>query len=156
MARSTLALLAVAGLASAGSLLAPRQDNETKPAVDITALSKNVSATTGSGAVSAAGTLAPFGGIGVGCGINWAEGQSFGGGLQSGSEAFGLGGGFTITKDTMNIGLGIGINPINFNSSVSYEASTNGTVSLVFTSTSAIKCEETTVDGVKGVKCTST
>ncbi|KAK1638656.1 hypothetical protein BDP81DRAFT_459341 [Colletotrichum phormii] len=144
MARSTFALLAVAGLASAGSLMAPRQDNETKAAVDITALNKNVSATSGSGAVSAAGTLAPFGGIGVG------------GGLQSGSEAFGLGGGFTITKDTMNIGLGIGINPINFNSSVSYEASTNGTVSLVFTSTSAIKCEETTVDGVKGVKCTST
>lgn len=86
MARSTLTLLAVAGLASAGSLLTPRQDNETKPAVEITALNKNVSATSGSGAVSAAGTLAPFGGIGVGCGINWAEGQSFGGKFSSNEE----------------------------------------------------------------------
>ncbi|OHE91267.1 hypothetical protein CORC01_13425 [Colletotrichum orchidophilum] len=156
MARLILALLAVTGLASAGSTLASRKDTETKPEVDITALTKNVSATSGTGAVSAAGTLPPFGAIGVGCGINWAEGQSFGGGLQSGSEAFGLGGGFTITKDNMNIGLGIGINPINFTSSVSYEASTNGSVSLVFTATTAIKCEETTVNGVKGVKCTST
>ncbi|WYZ34132.1 hypothetical protein EsH8_I_000408 [Colletotrichum jinshuiense] len=151
MARSTLAVLALAGLAAAGTL-APRQDNETAPAVDITALTKNVSATTGTGAVSAAGTLQPFGGIGVGCGINWAEGQSFGGGLQSGSESFGLGGGFTITKDTMNIGLGIGINPINFNSSLNFVASTNGTVDLFFTSTSQIKCEEATVDGVKGTQ----
>lgn len=78
MARSTLAALVLVGLAAAGTL-APRQDNETAPAVDITALTKNVSATTGTGAVSAAGTLQPFGGIGVGCGINWAEGQSFGG-----------------------------------------------------------------------------
>ncbi|OLN96047.1 hypothetical protein CCHL11_03349 [Colletotrichum chlorophyti] len=155
MARS-IALLTLAGIASA-SAVAPRQgQNESPPAVDITALSQNVSATSGTGAVSAAGTLQPFGGIGVGCGINWAEGQSFGGGLQSGSEAFGLGGGFTVTKDTMNIGLGIGINPINFTSSVAYEASTNGTVSLVFTSTTPIKCEETTVNGVKGVRCTST
>ncbi|KAF6814765.1 hypothetical protein CPLU01_14318 [Colletotrichum plurivorum] len=156
MVRSLVNLLALAGLASASAgTLAPRQQNDSAPAVDITALNKNVSATAGTGAVSAAGTLSPFGGIGVGCGINWQEGASFGGGLQSGSESFGLGGGFTITKDTMNVGLGIGINPINFNSSVNYEASTNGTVSLIFTSTTPIKCEETTVDGVKGVKCTS-
>ncbi|KAF4827321.1 hypothetical protein CGCTS75_v008345 [Colletotrichum tropicale] len=152
MVNSFVKLFAFAGLASAG-ILSPRQN--TTPAVDITALTKNVTATSGTGAVSAAGTLSPFGGIGVGCGINWAEGQSFGGGLQSGSDSFGLGGGFTITKDTMNIGLGIGINPIKFNSSVNYEASTNGTVTMTFTSTTAIKCEETTVDGVKGVKCTS-
>lgn len=38
------------------------------------------------------------------------------GGLQSGSESFGLGGGFTITEKTMTIGLGIGVNgPLSFN-----------------------------------------
>ncbi|KAL0939679.1 uncharacterized protein CTRU02_206289 [Colletotrichum truncatum] len=151
---SSAAFLLFAGLASAG-ILAPRQQQNETAAVDITALNKNVTATSGSGAVSAAGTLSPFGGIGVGCGINWAEGQSFGGGLQSGSDSFGLGGGFTITKDKMNIGLGIGVNPIKFNSNVNFEASTNGTVSLVFASTGTMKCEETTTaDGLKGVKCT--
>lgn len=76
MVNSFVKLFAFAGLASAG-ILSPRQN--TTPAVDITALTKNVTATSGTGAVSAAGTLSPFGGIGVGCGINWAEGQSFGG-----------------------------------------------------------------------------
>ncbi|GJC77557.1 hypothetical protein ColLi_00395 [Colletotrichum liriopes] len=169
-------LLGLAGLAST-ELLGPRQDavnNETKAAVDITALNKNVSATSGTGAVSAAGTLKPFGGIGVGCGINWAEGKSYGalselefgldafmrktrgGGLQSGSESFGLGGGFTITEETMTIGLGIGVNgPLSFNTTVNYEASTNGSASVIFTSTNEIKCQETTVNGLKGFQCTS-
>lgn len=39
--------------------------------------------------------------------------------------------------------------------SLNFVASTNGTVDLFFTSTSQIKCEEATVDGVKGVRCTS-
>ncbi|KAK2021758.1 hypothetical protein LX32DRAFT_646129 [Colletotrichum zoysiae] len=151
MVRSVCALVALAGLASAG--LAPRSDT---PAVDITTLSKNVSATSGTGAVSAAGTLEPFGTIGVGCGINWAEGKSFGGGLQTGSDAFGLGGGFTVTEDTMTVGLGIGVNiPQSFNTSVSYVASRNGTASITFTSTKGVTCKETTVDGVKGFQCTS-
>ncbi|GKT43376.1 uncharacterized protein ColSpa_03557 [Colletotrichum spaethianum] len=158
MVRSIFALLALAGLASA-ERLSPRQgtvNDETKPAVYITALNKNVSATSGTGAVSAAGTLEPFGGIGVGCGINWAEGKSYGGGLQSGSESFGLGGGFTITEETMTIGLGIGVNgPLSFNTTVDYEASTNGSASVIFTSTNDIKCQETTVNGLKGFKCTS-
>ncbi|KZL78727.1 hypothetical protein CT0861_03749 [Colletotrichum tofieldiae] len=151
-------VLGLVGLAST-ELLGPRQDavnNETKVVVDITALNKNVSATSGTGAVSAAGTLKPFGGIGVGCGINWAEGKSYGGGLQSGSESFGLGGGFTITEETMTIGLGIGVNgPLSFNTSVNYEASTNGSASVIFTSTNEIKCQETTVNGLKGFQCTS-
>lgn len=67
MSRLALTFLSLAGLAAA--------------AVDITALNKNVSATSGTGAVSAAGTLEPFGGVGVGCGINWAEGESYGGGF---------------------------------------------------------------------------
>ncbi|KAK2049665.1 hypothetical protein LZ31DRAFT_572556 [Colletotrichum somersetense] len=151
MVRSICTLVALAGLASAG--LAPRSDT---PAVDITTLSKNVSATSGTGAVSAAGTLEPFGKIGVGCGINWAESTSFGGGLQAGSDAFGLGGGFTVTEDTMTIGLGIGVNiPQSFNTSVSYVASTNGTAIVTFTSTKGVTCQETTVDGVKGFQCTS-
>lgn len=47
--------------------------------VQIVALSKNVTATGGTGQLSAAGTLEPFGGIGLGCGINWEENSSFGG-----------------------------------------------------------------------------
>ncbi|KAJ0164367.1 hypothetical protein CTA2_1168 [Colletotrichum tanaceti] len=144
-------------------------------AVDITSLNRNVSTTSRTGAVSAAGTLEPFGGVGVGCGINWAEGESYGekwqklmrrlanvvltGGLQSGSESFGLGGGFTITEKTMTIGLAIGVHgPLNFNTtptSVDYEASTNGSASVIFTSTKEIKCKETTVNGLKGFRCTS-
>ncbi|KAK1590223.1 uncharacterized protein LY79DRAFT_580163 [Colletotrichum navitas] len=151
MTRSIWTLIALAGLASAE--LAPRQATA---GVDITTLNKNVSATSGTGAVSAAGTLGPFGAIGVGCGINWAEGKSYGGGLQSGSDSFGLGGGFTITEDTMTIGLGIGINgPQGFNTSVNYEASTNGSASVIFTSTKGVTCQETTVDGLKGFQCTS-
>ncbi|EFQ27524.1 hypothetical protein CGRA01v4_04627 [Colletotrichum graminicola] len=151
MIHSIQTLIVLAGLASAE--LAPRQSTT---GVDITALNKNVSATSGTGAVSAAGTLAPFGAIGVGCGVNWAEGQSYGGGLQSGSDSFGLGGGFTITEDTMNIGLGIGINgPQGLNTSVTYQASTNGTASIIFTSTKGVTCQETTVDGLKGFQCIS-
>ncbi|KAK2064437.1 hypothetical protein LY76DRAFT_71366 [Colletotrichum caudatum] len=158
MSRSICTLVALAGLASAG--LAPRADapavDVDTPAVDITMLGKNVTATFGTGAVSAAGTLDPFGNIGLGCGINWAEGKSFGGGLQAGSDAFGLGGGFTVTNDTMTIGLGMGVNaPESFNTTVGYMASTNGTASIIFTSTKGITCQETTVNGLKGFQCTS-
>lgn len=47
--------------------------------VSITTLSKTSNSTGGTGQVAAAGTLAPFGGIGVGCGINWNSEQSYGG-----------------------------------------------------------------------------
>ncbi|KAK1972603.1 hypothetical protein LY78DRAFT_650598 [Colletotrichum sublineola] len=150
MARSIWTLIVLAGLASAE--LMPRQGTA---GVDITELNKNVSATSGTGAVSAKGTLEPFGGIGVGCGINWAEGN-YGGGLQAGSDSFGLGGGFAITEDTMTIGLGIGVKgPQSINTTVNYEASTNGTASVIFTSTKGVTCQETTVNGLKGFQCTS-
>jgi hypothetical protein len=49
--------------------------------VDVTDLNKNVSSTSGSGNVAAAGGLTPFGDIGVGCGINWQADVSYGGTL---------------------------------------------------------------------------
>lgn len=87
MVRSLVNLPTLAGLASASAgTLAPRRQNDGTPAVDISALNRNVSATAGTGAVSAAGTLSPFGGIGVGCGINWQEGTSFGGESRPGGR----------------------------------------------------------------------
>jgi hypothetical protein len=47
--------------------------------VDITSLTKNVTSTSGSGNVAAAGSLTPFGDIGVGCGINWQADVAYGG-----------------------------------------------------------------------------
>ena len=47
--------------------------------VEITSLEKNGTSTAGSGNVAAGGNLAPFGTIGVGCGINWKEDTSYGG-----------------------------------------------------------------------------
>ena len=49
--------------------------------VEITSLEKNVTSTSGSGNVAAAGNLTPFGDIGVGCGINWKADVSYGGRL---------------------------------------------------------------------------
>ncbi|KAF9692012.1 hypothetical protein EKO04_010121 [Ascochyta lentis] len=84
--------LAMQVLASATSHQHPRANN-----VEITSLSKNITSTSGTGNVAAAGSLTPFGGIGVGCGINWQADVSYGGGIQAGSSDFGLGGGFNIT-----------------------------------------------------------
>ncbi|KAK2003962.1 hypothetical protein LX36DRAFT_745122 [Colletotrichum falcatum] len=151
MARSIWTLVVLAGLASAG--VAPRQN---AAGVDITTLNKTVEATSGTGEVSAAGTLAPFGQIGVGCGVNWEEGQSYGGGLQSGSDSFGLGGGFNITEDKMTIGLGIGlVGSQGLNTSVNYEVSTNGSATITFTSTKGLTCQQTTINGLEGFQCTS-
>ncbi|ORY71416.1 uncharacterized protein BCR38DRAFT_492563 [Pseudomassariella vexata] len=151
-----LVVSALTSFVSAG-LLAPRQNTTL---VNITALEKNVTPRSGSGAVSAAGTLSPFGEVGLGCGINWQETQSVGGdwvpgGLQAGSDTFGMGSGLTITPDAMNVGLGISVIPADFNSTVSVAAAANGTITLVFASTGNFSCEDTTVDGMKAMKCTS-
>lgn len=47
--------------------------------VKVNTAGSNGTTSNGTGSLSASGTLAPFGDIGVGCGINWAEGTSFGG-----------------------------------------------------------------------------
>lgn len=70
-------ILALANFAFANHLH-PRQSSS-GATVDINTLSKTVNSTGGTGQVAAAGTLNPFGDIGVGCGINWAEGVSYGG-----------------------------------------------------------------------------
>lgn len=74
---SFAALLALANYAAASHLHARQASSSST--VDINNLSKNVNGTSGTGDVSASGNLSPFGDIGVGCGINWAEGVSYGG-----------------------------------------------------------------------------
>jgi hypothetical protein len=69
-----LPFLAVQMLASA----TPQQHRRVG-GVDITNLNSNVTSTSGSGNVAAAGSLTPFGDIGVGCGINWQTDVSYGG-----------------------------------------------------------------------------
>ncbi|KAF7194799.1 hypothetical protein HII31_03866, partial [Pseudocercospora fuligena] len=96
--------------------------------VTIVALGKSKNETGGEGHVAAAGILPPFGSIGVGCGVNWnTEKEGYG--------AFGLGGGYSITNETMSIGAGIGINPSNSSADFNFMGSTNGTFELRFKST---------------------
>ncbi|CZT14405.1 uncharacterized protein RCC_00382 [Ramularia collo-cygni] len=144
-------LLALTYYATA-SHLHPRQSSG---GVDINNLSKNVNGTSGTGDVSASGNLAPFGGIGVGCGINWAEGVSYGGGLQAGSSSFGLGGGYTIRPEEMEVGAGIGFTKTNSSASIQFTGSTNGTFGLTFSSSSPFVCIPSFEDGQHSVKCTT-
>lgn len=72
--RTTISFLALQMLAAA-TPTKQRKDG----GVQITSLDKNVTSTSGTGNVAAAGTLAPFGEIGVGCGINWQTDVSYGG-----------------------------------------------------------------------------
>ncbi|KAG9190339.1 hypothetical protein G6011_08427 [Alternaria panax] len=107
--------------------------------VDITDLNKNVTSTSGFGNVAAAGRLTPFGDIGVGCGINWQAGVSYGGGLTAGSSDFGLGGGFNITPEVITVGAGIGLNSAgNASASIQFSGAKNGSIELVFESSSPI------------------
>lgn len=73
--------LAVSFLAM--QMLASAMPNQQRRAndVDITSLDKNVTSTSGVGNVAAAGSLTPFGDIGVGCGVNWQADVSYGGTL---------------------------------------------------------------------------
>ncbi|KAF1336151.1 Gpi transamidase subunit pig-u family protein, partial [Globisporangium splendens] len=122
--------------------------------VTIVDQSKNLTATGGTGNLAAAGSLEPFGGIGIGCGVNWEENGTFGGGLQAGSSSFGLGGGYTVSSDKLTMGMGIGVTSI-YNASVQLDVTTKGSVSFVFSSSGAFTCENTVVDGNNAIKCTS-
>ncbi|PVH93813.1 hypothetical protein DM02DRAFT_473221, partial [Periconia macrospinosa] len=112
----------------------------------------SINSSAGTANIAAAGTLEPFGGIGLGCGINWEQGVSYGGGLQAGTSLAGLGAGFTATPDGVDIGLGIGTSSVNTNTT--YSVASNGSVSFTFTSTGSLQCVDTTIDGMKGISCT--
>lgn len=131
----------------------------------------------------AAGTMSPFGGIGVGCGINWAEDVSYGGnistfhlpfsltpsnhdsylytntskkspgGLQAGSDFFGLEGGYTITNTSMEIGAGMGFTQPNASASLNFGGNANGTFEMEFSSSTPFECTQETKDGVQTMKC---
>jgi len=68
----------VATLAAAAVSLVTADDAGLK----IVDLSQSGDSSTGTGQISAAGSLEPFGGMGLGCGINWAKDSSFGGNLR--------------------------------------------------------------------------
>ncbi|KAH7067176.1 hypothetical protein FB567DRAFT_258056 [Paraphoma chrysanthemicola] len=126
------------------------QHSERESTVAITSLEKNVTTTSGSGNVAAAGSLAPFGDIGIGCGINWLDNTSYGGGLQAGSPDYGLGSGFTVTSESFTVGLGIGLNPLNASADINFVAQKNGTFELKFKSSEEIVCSpESLAEGGK-------
>ncbi|CAG8983253.1 hypothetical protein HYALB_00002689 [Hymenoscyphus albidus] len=151
IANVQVVLLALLATASAGSLR-PRQDEGVK----ISQLNSNGTGTKGLGDISAAGTLEPFGSIGVGCGINWNKDVSYGGGVQAGSTDYGLGGGFTISPKNITIGLGIGLNGDGSNASIDFVALKEGTFELTFTTSKKVECKETQKDGNTVTTCKST
>jgi hypothetical protein len=147
--------------------------------VNIVNLSKRVNETSGEGSVAANGTLAPFKhDIGIGCGVNWQQGVSFGGkhassrspntlkrsilkrifstgGLQGGNEDFGLGGGFTLTPETQKVGLGLNFNKLNATAIVDISGNVNGTFEFEFASSIGFICVPTTRDNMQAFKCTT-
>ncbi|CAN9428402.1 hypothetical protein CC77DRAFT_1023625 [Alternaria alternata] len=147
--------LAVSFLAM--QMLASATPNQQRRAndVDITSLDKNVTSTSGVGNVAAAGSLTPFGDIGVGCGINWQAGVSYGGGLTAGSSDFGLGGGFNITPEVLTVGAGLGLNSANVSANIQFTGAKNGSVELVFESSAPIVCTPGFKDGKSTVSCTT-
>ncbi|CAN9449727.1 unnamed protein product [Alternaria alternata] len=147
--------LAVSFLAM--QMLASAMPNQQRRAndVDITSLDKNVTSTSGVGNVAAAGSLSPFGDIGVGCGINWQAGVSYGGGLTAGSSDFGLGGGFNITPEVLTVGAGLGLNSANVSANIQFTGAKNGSVELVFESSAPIVCTPGFKDGKSTVSCTT-
>ncbi|KAH7349196.1 hypothetical protein BKA66DRAFT_293482 [Pyrenochaeta sp. MPI-SDFR-AT-0127] len=149
---SKAVILSVLALGSI-STATPFQTRQTDAGVGITNLSQNVNSTGGSGNVAAAGSLSPFGGIGVGCGINWQSDVSYGGGIQAGSEAFGLGGGFTIKPDSIEVGTGIGLNSANASANIQFSGTTTGIFELIFESSSQIVCTPGSQDGKSVVRC---
>ncbi|CAN9159539.1 unnamed protein product [Alternaria alternata] len=138
-------------------MLASATPNQQRRAndVDITSLDKNVTSTSGVGNVAAAGSLTPFGDIGVGCGINWQAGVSYGGGLTAGSSDFGLGGGFNITPEVLTVGAGLGLNSANVSANIQFTGAKNGSVELVFESSAPIVCTPGFKDGKSTVSCTT-
>ena len=75
------------------------------------------------------------------------------GGLNAGSNDFGLGGGYSITPDTMEIGAGIGINPTNTSANVRFKGSVNGTFELRFESSREFACVPGSEEGKFSVVC---
>ncbi|KAK4505448.1 hypothetical protein PRZ48_003411 [Zasmidium cellare] len=147
-----ISLLALTGATTAASL--HRRDS---PASNVTVVSleKTTNSTGGQGNVAIGGVLNPFGSIGAGCGINWNDGVAYGGGLQAGSDAFGLGGGFKITPTTLEVGTGIGLNPSNSSADVTFTGHTNGTFQLRFASSSPFACVPSNEEGSNVVVCTT-
>ncbi|KAK6838007.1 hypothetical protein PG987_006288 [Apiospora arundinis] len=112
--------------------------------VKVNTAGSNGTTSNGTGSLSASGTLAPFGDIGVGCGINWAEGTSFGGGLQAGSPAFGLGGGYTISTSNMTIGLGTGNVKTKTKADLAMTLGYDGAAEFKITYSGKMSCQEGT------------
>ena len=75
------------------------------------------------------------------------------GGLQAGSSDFGLGSGFTMTPNSIEIGAGIGMNTANASASINFKGAKNGSVELVFESTNPIICTPGTQDGKSVLTC---
>ena len=75
------------------------------------------------------------------------------GGLQAGSSDFGLGSGFTMTPNGIEIGAGIGMNTANASASINFKGARNGSVELVFESTTPIRCTPGTRDGKSVLTC---
>lgn len=76
--------------------------------------------------------------------------------MTAGSEAFGLGGGYKITPDTMEIGNGIGINgKHNATADVLFKGSRNGTFELKFESTANFACVPSNNGTVYSVVCST-
>lgn len=73
-------------LCCAASVAMAAPPASTSSTVKVNTIGSNGTASNGAGSVSASGALVPFGDIGVGCGINWAEGTSFGGKSLSSSS----------------------------------------------------------------------
>ncbi|SMR54011.1 unnamed protein product [Zymoseptoria tritici ST99CH_1E4] len=136
--------------------LQPREETNETNTVEITTFGRSQNSTGGQAQVAAAGDLSPFGEIGVGCGINWQEDVSFGGGLQAGSSSFGLGGGYKIFPHSMEIGAGIGYTKSNASASITFQSSDDGSFQLTFTSTRAFACVPGNATTGYSVTCTTT
>ncbi|KAK8091749.1 hypothetical protein PG997_002110 [Apiospora hydei] len=128
--------------AASGVMAAPSAPASSN--VTVNTIGTNGTASNGAGSLSASGSLAPFGDIGVGCGINWAEGSSFGGGLQAGSPAFGLGGGYTISTSNMTIGLGTGNVKTNTKADLAFTLGYDGAAEFKITYSGKLSCQEST------------
>lgn len=77
------------------------------------------------------------------------------GGLQAGSSSFGLGGGFTIREQEMEVGAGIGFTKTNASANLVFSGSVNGTFEMEFSSSSPFACVPGERDGLYVVVCTT-
>lgn len=75
------------------------------------------------------------------------------GGLQAGSDLFGLGGGYTITNTSMEIGAGMGFTQLNASASLNFVGYSNGTFEMEFSSSTPFECTQETKDGLQTMRC---